>query len=262
MRLRQLAVAAALTATASVTSAQPAAPLPAAALAAYVGSYALSDNSGTTPLKVFVSDGALMGQLRSNAPTRLRPLGNHRFQPEEAPEFTVTFTMAGGIAVSVVVEGGDARMAGTRVSEEAATPPDPSTTGPLFLALQRADSLLFDASFATCDYARAAAFLAPDVEFYHDKTGFHAGDMVREDFRRLTSNCPAKQGVKREVVPGSLHVYPIKDYGAVQMGEHVFREANNPTSTAARFVHLWRERNGQWVLTRVMSFDHLPMPAH
>jgi hypothetical protein len=236
-------------------------PLPASAAGQYVGTYDVSDGTNTMPLRVFISDGALMGQLRSNAPTRLRFLGEHRFQPEEAPEFTVRFTVTGATAVSVMIEGGGTKMSGMRVSSTSNAPPDPATTGPLFDALRVADSLLFTASFATCDYRAAADFLAPDVEFYHDKTGFRAGDSVRTDFRRLTTNCPAKQGVRREVVAGSLRVYPIKDFGAVQMGEQVFLEKGNATATAARFVHLWRNRGGRWVLSRVMSFDHLPTPA-
>lgn len=257
---RALAVAVGIFCTAACVDAQVV-PLSPAAMTVYVGTYALSDGTATMPLRVFVSEGALMGQLRTNAPTKLRPLGNHAFQPEEAPEFTVRFTLSGSVATAVTVEGGDVKMSGLRASDGVETPPDPATTGPLFDALARADSLLFDASFATCDYAKAAAYLEPNVEFYHDKTGFHAGQQVRDDFRRLTANCPAKQGVRRELVPGSLRVYPIKDFGAVQMGEHVFREAGNATYTAARFVHLWHNVNGTWRLSRVMSFDHAPVAA-
>jgi Domain of unknown function (DUF4440) len=235
------------------------APLSVAAMTPYVGTYAISDGPNTMPLRVFVADGALMGQLRTNAPTKLRYLGASNFQPEDAPEFTLRFTLSGNTAAAVVVENGDMRMSGLRVSEEVAPAADPTASGPLFDALAQADSLLFDASFATCDYTRAAAFLAPDIEFYHDLTGFHAGNVVRDDFRSLTTNCPAKKGVRREVVRGSVRVYPIKDFGAVQMGEHVFREARVSTYTAARFVHLWRNVSGRWVLSRVMSFDHQPI---
>ncbi len=138
---------------------------------------------------------------------------------------------------------------------------DSSTSGALFDELARADSVLFTASFAECDYAKAAAFLAPDVEFYHDETGFRARDSVRADFRRLTTNCPAKRGVRRALVPGSLHVYPIHGYGAVQVGEHTFTEAGNPSFTTARFVHLWHKVKGRWVLARVLSFDHAATTA-
>lgn len=248
----------ALLATPEAGSAQGTSP---ASVAPYVGVYTLGDGTVTMPLRVFIADGALMGQLRTNEPTTLRPGVSHSFTPVDAPDVVVRFMMQGNIAVSVSVDGEGMHMTGPRVTDPVSAPRESSTSGPIFDALQRADSMLFDASFAHCDYAKAAAFLAPDVEFYHDQTGFHAGDVVRDDFRRLTANCPAKQGIRRAVVPGSLHVYPIKEFGAVQIGEHTFRETGSATFTTARFVHLWQQRGDRWVLSRVMSFDHLPTPV-
>jgi ketosteroid isomerase-like protein len=140
-----------------------------------------------------------------------------------------------------------------------AAPADPSRAGALYQELARQDSVLFDAAFVTCDAARANAMLAQDVEFYHDQSGFHAGEQVRDDFRRLTANCPRGQGVARVLVPGSLRVYPINAYGAVQTGEHRFARRDGAPGAVARFVHLWRRQpDGQWRLTRVLSFDHQP----
>lgn len=144
----------------------------------------------------------------------------------------------------------------------APTPADPSRSGALYQELARLDSALFDAAFATCDAAKANAMLADDVEFYHDQTGFHAGEQVRDDFRRLAANCPRGQGIARVLVPGSLRVYPISQYGAVQTGEHRFVQRDGAPGAAARFVHLWRRQpGGGWRLTRVLSFDHHPEAA-
>ena len=119
------------------------------------------------------------------------------------------------------------------------------------------DSLLFDAAFVTCNYPRIDSILSPDVEFYHDQNGFHADTVVRSDFRRLTGNCPSGQGVTRELVPGNLEVYPISNFGAIQMGVHRFNSRGEAVYTIARFIHLWRrEPDGRWILTRVLSFDH------
>jgi ketosteroid isomerase-like protein len=134
---------------------------------------------------------------------------------------------------------------------------DPSTSGPLYDELARMDSLLFDAAFVTCSAEKANSFFSDDVEFYHDQTGFESGQQVRDTFRRLTASCPGTRGVRREIVAGSLRVYPMQGYGAVQMGVHRFKERGAPTHTVARFVHLWRQKNGQWKITRVLSFDHL-----
>ena len=134
---------------------------------------------------------------------------------------------------------------------------DPSRSGALYQELARQDSVLFDAAFVTCDAASTNALLADDVEFYHDQTGFHRGAQVRDDFRRLAANCPRGRGVARVLVPGSLRVYPIHDYGAVQTGAHRFVSRGGGAPTLARFVHLWQKRpDGAWRLTRVLSFDH------
>lgn len=135
-----------------------------------------------------------------------------------------------------------------------------STSGPLFDALARMDSILFDVSFGSCDAARANAIFATDVEFYHDQTGLAAGEQLRENIRRLTAACPRGRGVTRSVVPGSLRVYPVAGYGAVQMGTHRFDERGAPTSTLTRFVHVWQHENGEWRLARVLSLDHHAVP--
>ena len=133
-------------------------------------------------------------------------------------------------------------------------------SGELFDALAEMDRALFEASFETCDAAKANAIFADDVEFYHDHTGLAVGEQVRENTRRLTASCPGRRGVKRTLVPGSLRVFPIQGYGAVQIGIHRFDERGANTSTVARFINLWRFQDGQWRLARVLSLDHRAVP--
>jgi hypothetical protein len=133
--------------------------------------------------------------------------------------------------------------------------------GALFDALAKMDEALFDASFVACDAVKANAIFTDDVEFYHDQTGFSAGEQVRENTRRLTASCPRERGITRTIVPGSLRVYPVENYGAVQMGRHRFDERGAATSTEAEFVSLWRFADGRWRLARVLSLDHRAVPA-
>lgn len=133
--------------------------------------------------------------------------------------------------------------------------------GPLFDELARMDSAMFEASFVTCDAAKANAIFAEDIEFYHDKDGLSSGEQVRENTRRLTASCPRKNGVTRTLVPGSLRVFPIEGYGAVQVGVHRFDERGAATSTLARFVSVWRMQDKTWRLARVFSLDHRAVPA-
>jgi hypothetical protein len=64
--------------------------------------------------------------------------------------------------------------------------------------------------------------------------------------------------VQRTLVSASLEVYPLNNYGAVEMGTHRFHQPANPADGVgeARFVMLWQQKNGSWKLTRVISYDH------
>ena len=135
-------------------------------------------------------------------------------------------------------------------------------SGPLFDALARMDSVLFDASFASCDANKANAIFTDDVEFYHDQAGFTVGEQVRDNTRRLTASCPRGSGVTRTLIPGSVRIYPVQGYGAVQMGVHRFDERGASSSTLTRFVHVWRLENGTWRLARVLSLDHHSVPSN
>jgi ketosteroid isomerase-like protein len=233
----------------------------------FIGIYAMTmpDQGGATrTLRIFEENGVFLGQINQNEPTRLLPVKRGVFRPEAAPGSIITFSSDGRQSGSVVIDTPEGKMSGTRLTTEAAGVgrdgiADQSKAGALYEELARADAALFQAAFVTCDSATVNAFLNDDVEFYHDQTGARVGGEVRSDFERLTSNCPGKQGVKRELVAGTLQVFPVKGDYAVQMGEHRFVPTTGQ-ATVARFVHLWQRKNGTWKLARVLSFDHHPEP--
>ena len=69
---------------------------------------------------------------------------------------------------------------------------------------------------------------------------------------------------QRVLVPGTLKIYYMKGYGAVEMGVHRFlhpkTESANGTGEAS-FVHLWQYKDGAWKVSRVLSYDHHQMQA-
>lgn len=130
---------------------------------------------------------------------------------------------------------------------------DTARSGPLYDELAAMDAKLFDVAFVACDGAAFKALFSDDAEFYHDKTGASFGDAAR-----TLKSCPRSNGVTRTLVPGSLEVYPMQGYGAVQMGRHVFRRTGEPGAEEAKFVHLWKREGTGWRLARVLSFDHRP----
>jgi hypothetical protein len=132
---------------------------------------------------------------------------------------------------------------------------DSARSGPLYDELARMDSALFEAAFVTCSADKFRAMFTEDAEFYHDRTGASYGDAAR-----TLKSCPRDDGVTRTLVPGSLEVYPMQDYGAIQLGRHIFARAGEPGSEVAQFVHLWKREGTAWKLARVLSFDHHPSP--
>jgi hypothetical protein len=121
------------------------------------------------------------------------------------------------------------------------------------------DAEVFDA-YNRCDLDKFGSFFADDVEFYHDKGGVTRSRQSLVE--SVKNNICGK--VRRELVPGTLEVYPIANYGAVEIGSHRFYETAgarpNEPAGVARFVHLWQFKDGAWKITRVISYDHGPAP--
>lgn len=116
------------------------------------------------------------------------------------------------------------------------------------------DTALFNA-YNQCDLEKFASFIAEDVEFYHDKGGVTLGREALTD--AIKKNICGK--VTRALVPGTLQVYPMKGYGALETGAHRFHHPGHDDTEGvgeAQFIHLWQYKNGTWKITRVISYDH------
>ena len=62
--------------------------------------------------------------------------------------------------------------------------------------------------------------------------------------------------VTRELIKGSIEVYPINGYGAVEMGLHVFHNNQEPPPkhpNVGRFVIIWEQTTNGWKISRVIS---------
>jgi len=121
-------------------------------------------------------------------------------------------------------------------------------------AVASLDAALFDA-YNRCDLAKFASFIDDHVEFYHDQGGVTLGQEKLTD--SVKTNICGK--VTRELVAGSLQVYPMKGYGAVEIGVHRFHHPGHDDTESVgegRFIHLWQYKDGAWKITRVISYDH------
>lgn len=63
--------------------------------------------------------------------------------------------------------------------------------------------------------------------------------------------------LRRLLVPGTLRVYPIPGYGALETGTDQFCELRSGNCDFfSKFSQLWHYRNGKWLLSIVFSYDH------
>jgi len=115
------------------------------------------------------------------------------------------------------------------------------------------DAALFDA-YNRCDLPKFKSFFVDDVEFYHDQGGVTLGaaaltESVKKNICGQTT---------RELVPGTLQVFHMKGYGALETGVHRFNHPGHPEIGVGegRFIHLWQYKDGAWKITRVISYDH------
>lgn len=137
---------------------------------------------------------------------------------------------------------------------------DPATPGSeLYRTVAGLDTKLFDA-FNGCDLKVMGDIVTDDLEFYHDRDGLERGrGLFVEAIRK---NICGK--VRRELI--ALEVYPLADFGAVEIGTHRFCDVRrfNPCVPAksgdAKFAMIWQKTAAGWKLSRVISYDHIDRP--
>jgi hypothetical protein len=138
------------------------------------------------------------------------------------------------------------------VDEPAAT----AAADPLFDTISALDSAVFDA-FNHCDVKgqlrKHASYFDRDVEFYHDNGGvtWNRRAMLANTEKNVCGN------FRRELVAGSLRVYPIKNFGAIELGTHRFCQFKSGNCEGiADFTVVWRKHGDTWQITRVLSYGH------
>lgn len=120
--------------------------------------------------------------------------------------------------------------------------------------MKKADAELFDA-FNACDVEKVGQLFAQDLEFFHDLGGLTD---YAQSMANTKSLCDRKLGLKRELVEGSMKVYPVPGFGAIQQGRHTFCHWENGKNDCGtfEFVHVWRRKGESWELARVVSYGH------
>ena len=124
----------------------------------------------------------------------------------------------------------------------------------LYKEIIRMDSILFTA-FNKRDITKFGSLFTQDLEFYHDKGGLTGYEYTMNFMKDVAKN---SNGLRRDLVKGNVEVYPIPGYGAMQIGEHTFCHLENGKQDCGtfKFVHIWQKKNGEWKISRVVSYDH------
>ena len=126
----------------------------------------------------------------------------------------------------------------------------------LYDSIAYLDSVFFNA-FNTRDLDKLKALLSENLEFYHDLGGVTNYNQNIDAFKKTFES---DRGLRRKLVEGTLEVYPIKDYGAVETGIHRFyateKGQQEKLSSEAKFVQVWQKKDGAWKITRIISYGH------
>ncbi len=143
---------------------------------------------------------------------------------------------------------------------QAAAKKKKATSGELFETIARMDAAAFDA-FNAHDIDQLMAMFTDDLEFFDDSDGLNDYAKTKADFVKLFAGTP---DIRRELLKETLEVYPLKGYGAIEVGEHRFCHEEKATGAeparadcgVMKFSMVWRQVGDKWKLARILSYAH------
>ena len=124
----------------------------------------------------------------------------------------------------------------------------------LYETIIKQDSLLFVA-FNAKNIDGLKSFFTNKLEVYQDNTGLRNYDQTIEAFAGLFKE---EYTLTRTPILQSIEVYPIKNYGAIETGQHTFCHTENNKLECAtfKFLHIWEQKDGQWKLSKIITYGH------
>ena len=144
----------------------------------------------------------------------------------------------------------------------------PKASAELRQTILALDQQLFDIVFGSCDLDTLDQLIDEDFEFIHDKWGETKGgkagfmEGVKGQCERVAAGTDLR--ARRVLDETTAQVFPVNEFGAIQTGIHRFYQIVDDGDDLYRekgqLNHLWRNRDGHWTLTRVLSYDHNTQP--
>jgi len=124
----------------------------------------------------------------------------------------------------------------------------------LFSKVANLDSSLF-AAYNTKNLDLMKTYFTKDLEWYQDNGGLIGYEKVFSNFQSIFNR---EYDLTRNLIKESLEVHPIEGYGAIEIGKHQFKHIENGKLEIGtfKFLMIWKNDNGNWKITRVISYDH------
>jgi hypothetical protein len=126
----------------------------------------------------------------------------------------------------------------------------------LYDTILHLDSLMYS-FYNSRNYEKFKSFFSPDLEFYHDLTG---KTDFNDNLKIFKTNFAKSTIMRRELLKGSLEIYPINNFGAIEIGTHNFFQTDSGQSeklvAQPKFIHIWKKVNNNWTITKIISYDH------
>jgi hypothetical protein len=124
----------------------------------------------------------------------------------------------------------------------------------LFDQIAKLDSSLFSA-YNSKNLSLLKTFFTADLEWYQDNGGILGYEKVFVNFQEIFNK---DYDLKRNLIEESLEVHPILGFGAIEIGKHQFKHFENGKLEVGtfKFLMIWKNDNGNWKISRVVSYDH------
>lgn len=130
----------------------------------------------------------------------------------------------------------------------------PPVSKELYDTIFHLDSMLFKA-FNEKNTEAFIMYFDKDLEFYHDKSGLTDYTFNVDVFK---TNFARGGDLTRTLIKEDMEVFPVPNYGAVQIASHRFCHTENgkPDCGTFKFIHIWKRTEDGWKITRIISVDH------
>lgn len=113
------------------------------------------------------------------------------------------------------------------------------------------DRQLFEIGFNQCDFDVWNRIFGKEFEFYDDRSGLNK--KREREVRSFRERCKNAVDLKRRLIKS--RVSPLGDDFALELGEHEF-VINEEVVERAKFIHIWQLLDDEWIISRVVSYDH------